>query len=42
MLKTLLLSALKSARGPQGSVKSLVLFLNVFIEQTVPFKDISK
>lgn len=42
MLKPLLLSALKSASGPQSSVKALVLFLNVFIEQTVPFKDISK
>lgn len=37
-----LLSSLESARGPQGSVKALVLFLNVFIEQTAPFKDISK
>lgn len=37
-----LLTSLESARGHEGLVKALVLFLNVFIEQIAPFKDISK
>lgn len=41
MLRILLLS-LESAWRLQGSAKTLVLFLSVFIEQIAPFKDISK